>query len=100
MKVFGIWFCFEFFVNAEQPNTPILSVGRMGVGCFFSSVIRLENKKNAFCVLTFSPNRLTLILCPNIDLRSFLFFLSPFLFFFYFNPSIILFIQYIDLTAC
>ena len=35
MALFEIYFCFDFFVNAEQSNTPILSVGRMGWGVFF-----------------------------------------------------------------
>lgn len=48
MKVFGIWFCFEFFVNAEQPNTPILLVGRMGVGCFFQALSALKTKRMLF----------------------------------------------------
>ena len=48
MKVFGIWFCFEFFVNAEQPNTPFPSVGCTGVGRFFQALSALKTKRMLF----------------------------------------------------
>ncbi len=35
MKYLEFDFALNFFVNAEQPNTPFPSVGCTGVGCFF-----------------------------------------------------------------